>query len=118
MEERLDGDGIVLCWPVIYSFLRLVTSPHVFGATAVTLSEAWRVVSGYLVQPRLRIVVHGRGHAAIAAELARTPGLRSADVPDIEIATLAIEHGLALATHDSGFRRFSALRVFDPIGSE
>jgi predicted nucleic acid-binding protein len=52
---------------------------------------------------------------AIAAELAATPGLRSDDVPDIEIAALAIEHGLVLASHDHGFRRFSRLRVIDPM---
>jgi predicted nucleic acid-binding protein len=52
---------------------------------------------------------------AIAAELAATPGLRSDDVPDIEIATVAIEHGLVLASHDHGFRRFSHLRVIDPM---
>ena len=51
----------------------------------------------------------------IAAELAQTPGLRSDDVPDIEIAALAIEHGLVLASHDHGFRRFSGLRVVDPL---
>jgi hypothetical protein len=32
-----------------------------------------------------------------------------------EIAALAIEHGLVLATHDHGFRRFTQLRVFDPL---
>jgi predicted nucleic acid-binding protein len=55
---------------------------------------------------------------AIAAELAGTPGLRSDDVPDVEIAALAIEHGLVLASHDHGFRRFSRLRVVDPLASE
>ena len=56
----------------------------------------------------------GRSHAAIAAELTETSGLRSDDVPDVEIAALAIEHGLVLASHDHGFRRFSGLSVLDP----
>ena len=51
----------------------------------------------------------------IAGELAQTPGLRSDDVADIEIAALGIEHGLVLASHDSGFRRFSGLRLIDPL---
>ena len=63
----------------------------------------------------MRIVAPGSGHAAIAAELAQTPGLRSDDVPDIEIAALAIEHGLVLASHGHGFRRFARLRLFDPL---
>ncbi len=73
------------------------------------------MVAAYLEQPAVRIVAPGAGHAAIAAELAETPGLRSDDVPDIEIAALAIEHGLVLASHDRGFRRFSRLRFVDPL---
>ena len=61
------------------------------------------------------MIAAGPGHGTIAAELAATPGLRSEDVPDIELAALAIEHGLVLASHDSGFRRFSGLRTVDPI---
>jgi uncharacterized protein len=64
----------------------------------------------------VRVVVPSRGHAAIAGELAETPGLRSDDVPDIEIAALAIEHGLGLASHDHGYRRFTGLRFVDPLG--
>jgi uncharacterized protein len=117
LEERLaEGDGTVaLCWPVVYAFLRLITSPRVFGRHAVTIMQAWTVASAYLTQPAIRVVVPGAAHAAIAAELAETPGLRSDDVPDIEIAALAIEHGLVLASHDHGFRRFARLRVVDPL---
>ena len=117
LEERLaDGERpVALCWPVLYSFLRLVTSPRVFGRHALTVRQGWAVTAAYLGQPAVRVVVPGTGHAAITAELAETPGLRSEDVPDIEIAALAIEHGLVLASHDHGFRRFSRLRVVDPL---
>lgn len=117
LEARLaDGDGTVaLCWPVVYAFLRLVTSARVFGQHAVAVGEGWAVAAAYLDQPAVRLVTAGPGHPAIAAELAATPGLRSEDVPDIEIAALAIEHGLVLASHDHGFRRFSRLRVVDPL---
>ena len=117
LEERFsEGEGTVaLCWPVVYAFLRLITSARVFGPHAVTVRDAWAVAAGYLKQPAVRLVAAGAGHAAIAWELAETPGLRSDDVPDIEIAALAIEHGLVLASHDHGFRRFSGLRVVDPL---
>jgi uncharacterized protein len=117
LEERLaSGEGtVVLCWPVLYAFLRLITSPRVFGRHAVAVREGWAVASAFLSQPGVRLVAPGGGHRAIAAELAETPGLRSDDVPDIEIAALAIEHGLVLASHDHGFRRFSGLRVVDPL---
>ena len=117
LEERFaEGEGTVaLCWPVVYAFLRLITSARVFGQHAVPVREGWAVTAAYLEQPAVRLVAPGTGHMAIAAELAETPGLRSDDVPDIEIAALAIEHGLVLASHDHGFRRFSRLRVVDPL---
>jgi len=119
LEERLaEGDGVVvLCWPILYAFLRLATSPRVFGRHALTVKQGWAAAAAYVDQPGIRLVVPGAGHARIAAELAETPGLRSDDVPDIEIAALAIEHGLVLASHDHGFRRFSRLRFFDPLGA-
>jgi predicted nucleic acid-binding protein len=76
------------------------------------------VTAAYLEQPAVRVVAPGAGHAAIASELAETPGLSSDDVPDIEIAALAIEHGLVLASHDHSFRRFSRLRFLDPLTSD
>jgi uncharacterized protein len=117
LEARLaQSEGTVaLCWPVVYAFLRLITSARVFGQHAVSARVGWAVAAGYLNQPAVRVVAAGAGHAEIAAELAGTPGLRSDDVPDVEIAALAIEHGLVLASHDHGFRRFPHLRVFDPL---
>lgn len=117
LDDRLaDSDrGIALCWPAVYAFLRLTTSARALGTRAVGLGEAWSAVEALVLHPRVRVVVAGPLHISIAAELAKTPGLRSDDVPDIELAALAIEHGLVLATHDSGFRRFSALRTIDPV---
>lgn len=117
LEQRLtDGEGTVaLCWPVLYSYVRLASSTRALGRNALTVRDAWADVAAYLEQPAVRLVSAGAVHASIAEELAATPGLRSEDVPDVEIAAIAIEHGLVLATHDAGFRRFAALRVVDPL---
>jgi toxin-antitoxin system PIN domain toxin len=119
VEGRLaDPDGsLALCWPVVYAFARLASSPRVFGRHAVTVERAWAAIAAYLDQPAVRMVTPGERHRSIAAELAATPGLRSEDVPDIELAALAIEHGLVLASHDSGFRRFAGLRTLDPLAA-
>lgn len=118
LQEQLgDGDGAVaFCWPVVYAFVRLISSPRVFGAHAVSVGRGWATAASYLAQPAVRIVTPGSGHEAIAADLAVTPGLRSDDIPDLELAALAIEHGLVLASHDHGFRRFTGLRTIDPLG--
>ena len=117
LDGQLGGDdgAAALCWPVVYAFVRLITSPRVFGASALSVSRGWGTVAAYLAQPAIRLVTPGSRHAEIAADLAATPGLRSDDVPDIELAALAIEHGLVLASHDHGFRRFEGLRTIDPI---
>lgn len=120
LERQLaQSDGrVVLCWPVLYAFVRLITSARVFGQHALSVKDGWAVAEAHLGQPGVRLVSAGAGHQAIAIELAQTPGLRSDDVPDIEIAALAIEHGLVLASHDRGFRRFGGVRVIDPLTDE
>lgn len=118
-EKHLGCHAVI--WPVRGSrprrpdALSRDSSPRVFGADAVTVERGWQTATAYLTQPAVRVVTPGPGHAAIAAELATTPGLRSDDVPDLELAALAIEHGLVLASHDHGFRRFAQLRSVDPL---
>jgi predicted nucleic acid-binding protein len=72
-------------------------------------------LSDYLSQPAVRIVTPADLRAAIASKLSETPKLRSEDVPDTELAALAIGHGLELATRDRGFRGFAGLRCVDPV---
>jgi toxin-antitoxin system PIN domain toxin len=117
LKGRLSagGDGIALCWPALYAFVRLASSTRVFGAQALSVSESWSAADAYLAQPAARVITPGPRHRVTAAELAATPGLRSDDVPDIELAALAIEHGLVLASRDRGFRRFAGVRTFDPL---
>ncbi|MGH8953269.1 MAG: hypothetical protein ACRDX9_17840 [Acidimicrobiia bacterium] len=43
------------------------------------------------------------------------PGLRSNELPDVQLAAAAIEHGLELCTHDHGFARFPGLRWSNPL---
>jgi predicted nucleic acid-binding protein len=52
------------------------------------------------------------------SEITSSVGLRSDDVPDVEIAALAIEDGLVLASHDHGFRRFARPRAVDPLAGD
>lgn len=117
LDDQLGSDaGIILCWPVMYAFVRLVTSPRAFGERALSIREGWAAADAHLAHPAIRVVTAGPRHLSIATGLAATPGLRSNDVPDIELAALAIEHGIVLASHDSGFRRFAGLRTVDPLG--
>ena len=50
LEERFaEGEGTVaLCWPVVYAFLRLITSARVFGRHAVTVRNGRAGAAAYL----------------------------------------------------------------------
>ncbi len=54
-------------------------------------------------------------HRSLVGACLSVPGLRANDVPDAELAALAIGHGLRLATADGGFVRFPQLERFNPL---
>lgn len=116
LDEQLAGRRqLALPWESLNAFMRLVSNPRVFSVPA-TPADAWRQVDAWLRMPNVWIPVPTPQHAAIMAELCGADHLVANDVPDVHLASLAISHGLKLATHDHGFARFDGLRWFDPIG--
>jgi toxin-antitoxin system PIN domain toxin len=119
MSTLGDPDATVgLCWPVLFSLTRLLSSRTIMGEAAISVPRAWGVAEAIRSQPGARMVSEGPRHADLVATLATTPGLTARDVPDLQLAALAIENGLAVATHDRGFARFTQLRWLDPITGE
>ncbi len=114
-EQFASREQVALPWESLNAFLRLVSNPRVFSNPA-TMTDAWRQVDAWLRMPNVWIPVPTPQHAAIMTELCETSQLAANDVPDAHLASLAISHGLRLATHDHGFARFDGLRWFDPIG--
>lgn len=113
-----DASELVgVSWPTLYAFVRLVSSRRIMGDDASRLDEAWTAAMAFVEQDNARLIEAGPVHAAIAAKLVATPGLTSNDVPDVQLAALAIEHGLTLCTHDHGFARFGRLAWTDPLGT-
>lgn len=111
-----DPDELVgLAWSTLYAMTRLVTSRRIMGAAALSLDRAWDIARQFLDQANARLIQPGSTHRSIALELFATPGLSSNDVPDVQLATLAIEHGLTLCSHDHGFARFGRLAWTDPL---
>lgn len=111
-----DPDELVgVSWSTLYAMTRLVTSRRIMGAAALPLRRAWDTATWFLDQENARLVEPGSTHESIASELLAIPGLSSNDVPDVQLATLAIEHGLTLCSHDHGFARFGRLAWTDPL---
>lgn len=110
-----ERDTVGLSWQVLYGFMRLVSNRRIVGEEAVDPSTAWAAATAFRLQGNARIVSPGERHATIAAELIATPGLSANDIPDVQMAATAIEHGLVLCSHDHGFARYPGLRWLDPL---
>jgi toxin-antitoxin system PIN domain toxin len=119
LEGRFSDDAttVGLTWPTLYGFMRLVSSRTVAGPEAVEPERAWGAANDFRLQPNARMVGPGASHSFIAAELVAIPGLRSNDLPDVQLAATAIEHGLELCSYDNGFARFPGLRWSNPIAA-
>lgn len=107
---------VALPWSSSLAFLRVATNPRVFSEPE-PLSEAWAQVGAWLDAGVAWVPSPTTRHRQVLGECLRVPGLRANDVPDAHLAALAIEHGLRLASTDSGFARFPGLDWFNPLRS-
>lgn len=117
LEEQLSGTARVgLPWASLLAFVRLVSNPRVFSEPE-PITEAWAQVEAWLDAEPAWTPEPTRGHRTTVGRCLAVPGLGANDVPDAELAALALEHGLELASTNSGFARFEELRWFDPISA-
>ncbi|MGE3412583.1 MAG: type II toxin-antitoxin system VapC family toxin [Dehalococcoidia bacterium] len=117
LDARLSGTGRVgLPWPSLLAFLRLVTNPRLFPRPASTRA-AWRQVEEWLDCEPAWIPVPTERHCAILGELLEASGASANLMPDADLAALAIEHGLTLASTDGDFARFPGLRLEHPLSA-
>ncbi len=115
LEEILSQrEPVRLAWVTILAFLRIVTNPRV-SRTALSMTEAVSVVSGWLAQPAVAILEPGERQWPILCTLLPEAQARGSLVTDAHLAALAIEHGATLCTNDRGFARFPGLRVKYPL---
>ncbi len=115
LEEQLaTAARVALPWSSLMAFVRLVTNARLF-TEPVSLSTAWAQVESWLDAEPTWIPGPTERHRALIGACLSVPGLRANDVPDAELAALAIGHGLRLATADGGFGRFPHLEWFNPL---
>lgn len=115
-EQLVRAPRVALPWASLLAFMRLVTNPRLFTEPE-SITDAWGQVTAWLdADPVWTPLPTARHREALGACLAQR-GLRANDVPDAHLAALAVEHGLRLATSDSGFARFSSLEWFNPLQS-
>ncbi len=120
-RDWLDGrlNGLVpvgLPWASLLAFLRLVTNPRIFERPA-SVAAAWGQVRAWLDRETVWVPMPGDRHAELLGGLLARPGVRGNLVPGAHLAALAMEHGLALCSADSGFGRFPGLRWLNPLAA-
>ncbi len=115
LEDRLSGpEPFGVSELVLSSFVRIVTNHRIFQEPTDP-GEALAFCSAVRAAPAAIPLRPGPAHWPIFADLCRQVGARGNVVPDAYLAALAIEHGAAWVTSDTGFRRFRGLRVHPPL---
>jgi uncharacterized protein len=113
-KQLVVAPRVGLPWASLLAFVRLVTNPRLFTEPE-SITDAWAQVAAWLDADPVWTPVPTARHREVMSACLAQPGLRANDVPDAHLAALALEHGLRLATSDSGFARFSGLEWFNPL---
>ena len=115
LTEALAGETRVgLPWQTIGAFLRIVTHPRVVERP-LSAADAWGYVENWLAVPAVWIPPATESTARVYARLATQVNVTGNLVPDAQLAALAIEHGVELASADTDFMRFPGLRWINPL---
>jgi hypothetical protein len=76
---------------------------------------AWRRVQEWLHADAAWIPLPTERHAEVLGRLIRTYDVRGDLIPDADLAALAIEHGVTVASIDTDFARFSEITWENPL---
>lgn len=115
LESVMAGPvRIALPWQTIGAFMRIATNPRAYQ-DPLSSTDAWAVVNDWLEVPVVWIPPAGPQTAVIFGQLLGASPISANQVPDAQLAALAIEHGLAVYSRDADFARWPACRWTDPL---
>lgn len=117
LEGAMNGvERVGLPWVSLVAFQRIITHPRV-TATPLTAEDAWNHVTDWLDTAQAWVPTPGARHRDIIGSLLISGDLRGNFVTDVDLAALAIEHGVGICSYYSDFARFEGLRWVNPSGS-
>jgi uncharacterized protein len=118
LTKALNGPvRIGLPWPSLLAFVRIRTNPRAFERP-LPPADAWSRVTAWLAAPAAWVPVPTERHADVLGKLVIDHHLGAALIPDAHLAALALEHGVAVCSADTGFARFTGLQWFNPLTME
>lgn len=113
MVSALNGNARVgLPAQSIGAFLRISTHPRVMDRP-LTAAEAWDIASAWLGAPAAWVPEVTDHTLSVLGDLVVEHAVTGNLVTDAQLAAQAIEHGLAVVTLDTDFKRFP-VRSIDP----
>jgi uncharacterized protein len=112
---QLNGSKRVgLPWQSLAAFLRLATHPRV-SSRPLAPSEAWQTVTAWLGASAAWIPQPGPKYPELLGELLVRHEATGNLVPDVQLAALALEHGLTVYSTDTDFARFAEVSWQNPL---
>ena len=115
LEDQLNGTTRVgLPWQSLTAFVRIATHPRAL-AHPMRAADAWSHVTAWLAASPAWIPLATEHHARVLGGLIERYAVTGNLVPDAHLAALAIEHGVAIASADTDFARFTEVRWVNPL---
>ena len=116
LEVHLNGDRrIGLPWQSLGAFLRISTHPRILGSP-LSASAASTFVEDWLAAPATWVPDVTRSTWSILRGLIEAGAVTGILVPDAQLAALALEYGVPVASADSDFARFGGVEWVNPFG--
>lgn len=115
LTKSLNGEArIGLPWNSALAYLRLRTNPRIYRSP-LSGPDACRRVRRWLEAPAAWVPQPTDRHAAVLTGLIERYHLSANAIPDAHLAALAIEYGVAVASADTDFARFTEVRWINPL---
>ena len=115
LTQTLNGDQRVgIPWQTIGAFVRIATHPRISEAP-LSAADAQRFVSSWLAVDVVWVPPATERTARLFNQLARRHHVTGNLVTDAQLAALALEFGLPVASADSDFARFPEIQWFNPL---
>jgi len=119
-EEFLKGcaaEREILCfgWPTLMAYVRISTHSRIF-ARPLSPDSAMQNIEMLLSLPQVRVLSEGERFWECYREVTGELPVRGNLVPDAHLVALMLEHDVPLLyTNDSDFKKFSSIRVRNPL---
>ena len=107
-----------LAWPTLMAYLRMSTNPAIVSPP-LSPAQAMDNISSLIELPHVRLLAEQEGFWEVYREITGGLVVRGNLVPDAHLAALLRQHGVdTLYTNDDDFRRFSFLRIKNPVADK